>query len=132
MSTVLAYTERLVTQVCITCGVSFALPSELNERLKITHASFYCPNGHSQIYSGPTEAEKANKVADALRAELAREQRRREMAEREAAAESNRATGLQRAADRAKKRAAAGVCPCCNRTFRALARHMATKHPEAK
>jgi hypothetical protein len=23
-----------------------------------------------------------------------------------------------------------GVCPCCNRTFQNLARHMAGKHPD--
>jgi uncharacterized small protein (DUF1192 family) len=30
---------------------------------------------------------------------------------------------------RTKKRVAAGVCPCCNRTFENLARHMAGEHP---
>jgi hypothetical protein len=29
-----------------------------------------------------------------------------------------------------KKRASAGVCPCCNRTFSNMARHMAHQHPE--
>lgn len=27
-------------------------------------------------------------------------------------------------------RAANGVCPCCHRTFKQLARHMKTKHPD--
>lgn len=31
---------------------------------------------------------------------------------------------------RLKNRAAAGVCPCCNRTFHQLVRHMAAKHPD--
>ena len=29
-----------------------------------------------------------------------------------------------------KARVAHGVCPCCNRTFKQLARHMKTKHPD--
>lgn len=29
-----------------------------------------------------------------------------------------------------KKRIAAGVCPCCNRSFQNVRRHMANKHPE--
>ena len=29
-----------------------------------------------------------------------------------------------------KKRASAGVCPCCNRSFQNLRRHMGNKHPE--
>ncbi|HYC31767.1 MAG TPA: hypothetical protein VEB59_05720, partial [Gemmatimonadales bacterium] len=28
-----------------------------------------------------------------------------------------------------KRRVAGGVCPCCNRTFSDLARHMSGKHP---
>ena len=31
---------------------------------------------------------------------------------------------------RAKKRHRAGLCPCCNRQFQDLVRHMASKHPE--
>jgi hypothetical protein len=33
---------------------------------------------------------------------------------------------------RIKKRVAAGVCPCCNRSFKDLARHMAGQHPDYK
>lgn len=29
-----------------------------------------------------------------------------------------------------KNRIGKGVCPCCNRTFVELARHIATKHPD--
>jgi hypothetical protein len=29
-----------------------------------------------------------------------------------------------------KKRVGRGVCPCCNRHFKDLARHMESKHPE--
>lgn len=36
---------------------------------------------------------------------------------------------LPHANGRLRKRASAGVCPCCNRTFSQLARHMQTKHP---
>lgn len=31
---------------------------------------------------------------------------------------------------RHKKRAAPGLCPCCNRSFVGLSRHMKTKHPQ--
>lgn len=31
-----------------------------------------------------------------------------------------------------KKRASAGICPCCNRTVSQMARHMKSKHPEFK
>jgi hypothetical protein len=40
----------------------------------------------------------------------------------------NQARAFKGRVTRLKNRAAAGVCPCCNRTFAQLARHMATKH----
>ena len=46
------------TVECCSCGVMFAMPQVLNEsRLKDKNA-FFCPNGHSQVYTGKTQAEK--------------------------------------------------------------------------
>lgn len=39
-------------------------------------------------------------------------------------------SAIKGVATRIKRRVSAGVCPCCNRTFQCLARHMATKHPD--
>jgi hypothetical protein len=36
----------------------------------------------------------------------------------------------RQATKRLKQRVAAGVCPCCNRTFTNLAEHMAGQHAE--
>lgn len=44
-------------------------------------------------------------------------------------AEQRRSAALRGVLTKTKKRVAAGVCPCCNRTFRDLARHMKGKHP---
>lgn len=120
MSFAINYTENLVTEHCCVCGIAFAFPFDLKQTLlkKKQAASFYCPNGHQQHYTGPNEAER-------LKAELDRERQRREMAEREAAMEKKRA-------DRMQKRTQAGVCTCCNRSFQNLRRHMQTKHPEKK
>ena len=41
-----------------------------------------------------------------------------------------RAARAEAAAARLKKRASAGLCPCCNRSVGALERHMRTKHPQ--
>ncbi|HEX9950777.1 MAG TPA: hypothetical protein VGB53_03340 [Rubricoccaceae bacterium] len=43
----------------------------------------------------------------------------------EAERQKRRAAAQKGAHTRTKKRIAAGVCPCCNRTFQDLARHMA-------
>lgn len=105
----------LETMTCCNCGIVFALPTTLKARLRTTGGSFYCPLGHGQHFT-ETEVsrlrdllEEANKQNTRLADECARHMRERK---------------------RIEKRVHAGVCPCCNRTFQNLARHMASKHPE--
>lgn len=57
--------------------------------------------------------------------EIAAQRRLRDHAERQASARKGQVTRL-------KNRAAAGVCPCCTRSFENLRRHMTTKHPTFK
>ena len=71
-----------------------------------------------------------------LRREIAQQKKRTEWAQNDAKKERRRADhndrrrrGEKAAKTRIKNRIAAGVCPCCNRTFQNLARHMANKHP---
>lgn len=114
----------MVGQNCINCGVLFMIPDSFNSRLRETHANFYCPNGHAQYYTGKTEAEK-------LREELERTQRNLTAAKCAEAEQRTEREKVERKLKRTCKRIHAGVCPCCNRTFTNLARHMATQHPEA-
>jgi hypothetical protein len=37
---------------------------------------------------------------------------------------------LEKDIKKANRKAKAGVCPCCNRTFKQLADHMKVKHPD--
>ena len=111
----------LVTETCFACGVLFAMTEEFRaQRLKERErGSFYCPNGHAQHYLGKSDAEKAREAeqhVEELRLRLAAERDQRIATEREL--------------KRHQKRATAGACPCCNRTFVQLARHMKTKHPD--
>lgn len=112
---------------CAACGVVFGIPVELEARRRDDHRSFYCPNGHVMVFSGLTEAEKQAKRekerADALAARFIAMRDQANAAEREAA--------LARASEvRLRWRVGNGVCPCCSRTFAALARHVVAKHPE--
>jgi protein-arginine kinase activator protein McsA len=120
----------LIVMTCPACGVTYAMPTSLQENAyargerKIT---WFCPNGHELGYNGPSEEEKARKKAEAD----ARWYEERFRAERDLHAHTSRQLAAQKAATtRAKKRHAAGVCPCCNRTFQQLQRHMASKHPD--
>lgn len=115
---------------CWKCKERFGLADETEAMLRRSGKSFCCPWGHEAVFSpAPTEAEKLRKELDAERrrrqsAEQSIEYQRqmRQQAERSASAYKGQATKL-------RKRTKAGVCPCCNRTFQQLARHMASQHP---
>lgn len=122
---------------CLTCGVGIWLTAEQYEHLKQSCQSFFCIWGHSQHFvQGPSEAQKLRQERDRLKQEAARleevaarERRWRGEAEDARAAAERRASAARGQVTKLKKRAAAGVCPCCNRTFQDLARHMAGQHP---
>lgn len=129
--------QQLITETCYSCGILFAMTKEFrDERLK-DRRSFWCPNGHSQAYVGRTEAQKLKEQLEEERRQRQSAQQRvayyqdeaREAKER-AEHERRRANGYKGHATRITKRAKAGVCPCCNRTFKQLAQHMATQHPQ--
>lgn len=92
---------------------------------------FFCPHGHEQFFTvGETEADKLRRERDQLKQQAARLIEEASDARREADTERRRSAAARGQVTKLKKRAAAGVCPCCNRTFQDLARHMAGKHPE--
>ena len=43
---------------CLTCGISYAMPTEFIEGRREDHKSFYCPNGHKMYYPQMTKEEK--------------------------------------------------------------------------
>jgi hypothetical protein len=113
---------------CVRCGIRFAVPPNWLEGRRNDKEGFYCPNGHVLSYK-KSLSEKLSEELSATKQRLAyqedetrRQRELRDAAERQAAAARGQVTKL-------KKRASAGVCPCCNRSFLALGRHMQTKHP---
>jgi hypothetical protein len=112
----------LATEECCKCGVLFAVSEDLRNQWRKTKATFYCPNGHPQSY---TESE-----ADQLRRQLEAAQRDAEWQKNRAASMEKQLVAQRGVVTKLKKRVGAGVCPCCQRTFKQLAAHMQTKHPE--
>jgi hypothetical protein len=66
MNYTLSNSLEVVLETCITCGCQFCMPSQLHSKVKENHTSFYCPNGHSMAYTGPTQAQKLQKQVDQL------------------------------------------------------------------
>jgi hypothetical protein len=129
MPNTITYTGILAIEECYKCHITFAMPQDLQKRARERGETFYCPLGHSQVYS-TTEVQK-------LQAKLEREERWRKVAETSARAARDQADAAERSArayrghvTRIKKRIGNGVCPCCQRHFTNVERHMASQHPE--
>lgn len=134
--------EQFTWSNCITCGVRYAVPTRLMDHQRKEGGFHYCCNGHQQGWSKEdTEDEKVRRERDRLKQRLAQKNdelaadRRRSNDKIEAERERTRAAERREAAQKGnvtklKKRAARGVCPCCQLHFTNLERHMNTKHPE--
>lgn len=122
--------QKFVFSNCITCGVSYSVPEPMWNKQQEKGGFHHCCNGHSQGWDKEDSGieilrrernrlkQQAARLKDESRTnlELARSN------ERTAAAYKGQVTKL-------KKRAKHGVCPCCNRSFQNLARHMESRHP---
>lgn len=126
------YSGTIIVETCCKCGVTFGLTDRFRDEHVENGKDFYCPNGHPQHYTTSLAAQLKEAQAKAERErEWAKryadmyhgEQRRHGATERRLAATKGVVTKM-------KNRAKAGICPCCNRHFEALERHMATKHPD--
>jgi hypothetical protein len=117
----IAYT----TESCCSCGVVFALTAEFQRARMSDKARFYCPNGHSQSYIGKSDRELAYEANQARHKAEMRLQA--EVDQRKAAARELNAK--ERELKRLRQRAKGGACPCCNRTFVQLSRHIKSQHP---
>ncbi len=128
MSQTITLATTLETVTCYTCGALFAMPSALMRRFLDTGATFYCPLGHGQRFT-ETIQQKLNDALGQVKQTRERAEARVRAArdQAEAAERSNRA--LRGHNTKLKKRIAAGVCPCCHRSFQNLARHMVGQHP---
>lgn len=122
---------NLVVVTCWHCKMLYAIPESLNvSALAYPGASdggwwICCPLGHTWGYTGKS-VERQLKEEQDRSARLAAD---RDQAEAHARAMKGVATRRKNELDRVNKRVAAGVCPCCHRTFKQLARHMKAKHP---
>lgn len=120
-------TKMMEVLTCYKCGIEFGMPHGFIGNRREDQAHFWCPNGHRQAF--------VESAADQLRRE--RDRLAQRIAERDDALaferslrqqEQRRSAAYRGQVTRLKKRAKAGLCPCCNRHFENLERHMATKH----
>lgn len=116
------FTGRLTVLDCPACGVLFGITGEYEQRRRADTRNFFCPNGHTMSWH---ESE-----ADRLRKQLVQAQREAANRSEDLSIERASHAATKGQLTKAKKRIANGMCPCCNRSFVQLQRHMASQHPD--
>ena len=114
---------------CGECGGSYAICENYRNQ-KHTHGGYWtCPYCKASWGYGKSALSR-------MEAKLASEQRTSEhlrdlkrSEEREKERQARRARAFKGHLKRTKARIAAGVCPCCNRHFQNLHKHMKGQHP---
>lgn len=111
------------------CGIVYGIDSEYADALRRKAGGYYCPNGHYLSWA-ESDADRERRRADKAEKNAAywREDARREA--RMAQEARNRERAQKAAKTRLKNRIKNGVCPCCNRHFANLERHIKGQHPE--
>lgn len=130
----LTFTGELTVVTCW-CGCVHAVPSELRRYQLAEHANgrrhnVYCPLGHQYAPSGETETTRLGRQLAIERSQHDQTKAAAREAREQRDAAIRRENAQKGAKTRIKNRVQKGVCPCCNRTFVELQRHMATQHPE--
>jgi len=120
----------LVHESCCKCGVVFGLESGHQGQLLKSHGDFWCPNGHQQHYLGESDADRLKRERAEFEARLQRERVRLAAEQRIRFATERQLRAQKGATTKLRRRAAAGTCPCCQRTFQSLTRHMKDRHPD--
>jgi hypothetical protein len=123
-------TSTLVPITCYLCGIVFGLEREFKNRRINDHEPWHCPNGHSQVFSGKTEAERLREQLAATERCLtnSREETQRQRELRQQTERSLR--GTKAVVTRMKRRTVKGQCVCCSKKFKDLETHMKTEHPD--
>jgi hypothetical protein len=136
MSTfVMTYVGRLVESKCW-CGIHHAIPEDL---YAVQQRHFqngqpelpvYCPLGHAYVPVGRSEVDKLREAVAIKDKAIAAERAKHDQTQAELRETERRRRAEKGAKTRLKNRVANGVCPCCQRSFGNLRRHMQHMHPD--
>lgn len=113
---------------CCVCGVVFAVPSSFLDKRREDGKDFFCPNGHTLLYT-KTETQRLREELARTKAQLDQRDARIVTLRDTVAQSERRINGYKGVTTRLKRRIQAGRCPCCSHEFKDLGRHMKNQHP---
>lgn len=130
------HSTTLVVEECPACHIVHGIPATLRDlALERSQAApgetlwVFCPNGHRWSYTGRNEAQRLKEQLEWERQYRLSISAQADQLKAEVKHERSRVKGYQGQLAKTKKRIGNGVCPCCNRHFTNVERHMASKHP---
>ena len=123
--------ENFVAIECGSCFYRFGMSQKQYDVRKTDHKTWWCPAcGCQRHFTGMSAEEKLRQENARLLQRMAQKDDEIKY-QREKREENYRSkVALRGVITRTKKRISGGACPCCNRTFQNLARHMTTKHKD--
>lgn len=135
MSATVSISTELHICTC-TCGGVYAITEAYRANAHKNAGHWTCPYCRGTWGFSESEADRlksqlaaAEKEKERLSQNVQFYQRKRDEALAEADHFRKSRDGVRGAMARERKRVSKGVCPCCNRQFADLHRHMTTKHP---
>lgn len=118
---------------CAHCSVPFGITVAFQERREEDHASFYCPNGHANVYRGDNTEEKLRKEVERLKRQSQWRLDQMDAARNDAELQRRKAAARKGVITKMKTRIANGVCPVpkCKRSGLGadVVAHILTCHP---
>ena len=129
MSITMSFSDPFYKLCCSECGIVYFFPEKWITGAKENGKAWKCPNGHNQWFGG-AEIDEIRRERDRLKQEQARLQDEIASRQRQLEIETMKRSRAERTVKQVKKRAAAGTCPCCQRTFANMATHMKHEHPD--
>lgn len=117
---------------CAKCKCEVWIPDELYGAARHSEkVGFFCSYGHSLMFpQGESVEDKLRRERDRLAQQIAYKDDRIKQLREDAESADRRAAAARGQVTKLKKRASAGTCPCCSRTFSNMAEHMKKQHPE--
>lgn len=116
---------------CANCITHFGVDQALIKRCRETGRTFYCPLGHGNVHRD-SEVDRLKKQNQALTSQLTWAEQEAERNRVRLVAVRREKASIKGQLTKTRKRIVNGACPCCNRTFANVARHVDSKHPDFK
>lgn len=122
-------TTQLETVNC-SCGGIYAVQKSVYDAARRQGGGWNCPYCRGAISWRETENDALKRKLERAQQVAANERESARSALAEAEHFRRSRDGMKGQLVKVKKRVKAGVCPCCNRTFKQLAAHMERQHPD--